>query len=106
MISVKEYIAQKFQSFGITISEAELLDIAFSSGLSMEDEVTANNYNKVAVAVVKFVPTLLLRAQSISENGFSMSWDLEALKTYYSCKCKEYGLEDKINTNKPEVTFL
>ena len=105
-MSVREYITQKFQAFGISVSEADLLDIAFSSGLELEEDVVADNYQKVAVAAVKFVPTLLLRAQSISENGFSMSWDLEALKTYYSCKCKEYGLIDEINTNKPKVTFL
>lgn len=105
-MSVKEYITQRFQSFGITVSEADLLDITLLSGLDKEDEVNSDNYSNVSVSVAKFIPTLLLRATSVSESGFSMSWDVEGLKTYYSYLCKQHGLKDEINTNKPQVKFL
>lgn len=105
-MNVSGYITQKFQTFGIVLSEAELLDIGLSSGLDMEDEVNADNYTRLMVSVTKFIPALLMRATTINENGFSMEWDVDGLKSYYSYLCKLYGLNDEINTDKPKVKFL
>ncbi|MDD3238646.1 MAG: hypothetical protein PHW47_00885 [Lachnospira sp.] len=98
---VGDYIKQKFQTFGIQLSEADLLDIS----LEVDDEVTEDNKLKISVSIAKFIPSLLLRAQSISESGFSMSWNIQGVKDYYSWACKEYGLKDELS-NKPKVTFL
>lgn len=98
---VGDYIKQKFQTFGIQLSEADLLDIS----LEVNDEVTDDNKLKISVSIAKFIPSLLLRAQSISESGFSMSWNIQGVKDYYSWACKEYGLKDELS-NKPKVTFL
>ena len=98
---IRDYIKQKFQTFGIQLSEADLLDIT----MNPEDEVTEENKDLVNFKIVKFIPTLILRATSISESGFSMSWDTQGLKDYYSMKCKEYGIEDLLS-DKPKVAFL
>lgn len=98
---IGDYIKQKFQTFGIRLSEVDLLDIS----LGLDEEVTTDNKLKADVAIAKFVPSLLLRAQSISESGFSMSWNIQGIKDYYSWACKEYGLKDELS-NKPKVTFL
>lgn len=100
-MKVADYIKQKFQTFGIQLSEADLLDIS----LGLDVELTEDNKTRVNVAIVEFIPNLLLRATSISESGFSMSWNLQGIKDYYSLKCKEYGLVDELS-NKPKVTFL
>lgn len=105
-MNVSNYISQKFQSFGISVSEADLLDISISSGLNVEDELDKGNHDRINVSIAKFIPSLLLRATNISESGFSMSWDLGGLKAYYSYLCKLYGLKDEINTDKPKVKFL
>ena len=102
---VNDYISQKFQTFGINLSEADLLEISLSSGISGEDEMDQSNIGLVSVAMAKFIPSLLLRATSISENGFSMSWDTQGLKEYYSFLCKKYGLEDTLS-DKSKVRFL
>ena len=39
------------------------------------------------------------------ESGFSMSWNIQGIKDYYSFLCKQYGLKDELG-NKPKVTFL
>lgn len=105
-MKVGSYITQKFQSFGIAMSEADLLDISLSSGLTKDDEVSNDTYTKLNVSIAKFIPSLFLRATSISESGFSMSWDLSGLKAYYSYLCKMYGLSDEINSDKPKAKFL
>jgi hypothetical protein len=102
---VNEYIKQKFQTFGIQVSEADLLDMCINSKISGEDEVNEDNCMRVSVAIAKFIPSLLLRATSISESSFSMSWNIEGIKQYYSFLCKQYGLKDELS-NKPKCTFL
>lgn len=104
-MTVEDYIKGKFQTFGITVSEADLLELSLSSGISGEDEMGPSNIGLVSVAMAKFIPSLLLRATSISENGFSMSWDIKGVKEYYSFLCKKYGLEDTLS-DKPKVRFL
>lgn len=104
-MTVNEYISQKFQSFGINLSEADLLDMCLNAKISGEDEMNEDCHGRVSVAIAKFIPSLLLRATSISESGFSMSWDIKGVKDYYSFLCKQYGLKDELS-NKPKVTFL
>ncbi len=104
-MTVNEYISQKFQSFGINLSEADLLDVCLNAKISGEDEMNADCHDRVSVAIAKFIPSLLLRATSISESGFSMSWNIQGIKDYYSFLCKQYGLKDELG-NKPKVTFL
>ena len=103
-MTVNEYISQKFQTFGIQLSEADLLDMCLASKISGEDEMSEDCQTRVSVATAKFIPSLLLRATSISESGFSMSWNIEGIKQYYSFLCKQYGLKDELS-NKPKVSF-
>ena len=104
-MKVSDYITQKFQAFGISLSEADLLEMCLNANVSGEDEMNQDCYVRVLVAIAKFIPSLLLRAQSIGESGFSMSWNIEGIKQYYSFACKQYGLKDELNV-KPKVTFL
>ena len=103
-MTVREYISDKFQSFGIQVSEADLLDMSLNANVSPDDEVTSTG--AVSVAIAKFIPSLLLRATSISESGFSMSWNTQGIKDYYSLLCRQYGLKDELNDNKPKIRFL
>ncbi len=106
-MTASDYIKQKFQSFGIQLSEADLLEILLSSG--GVDEVDKDGVDILAVAIARFIPSLLLRAtsKSVSENGHSksLSWDISGIKSYYSYLCNRYGLEDELNTDKAKVTF-
>lgn len=104
-MTIREYISDKFGKFGIMLSDADLLDISLSAGVSGEDEMDLVAHNRVNVSIAKFIPSLLLRATSVSESGFSMSWDIKGIKDYYSWLCKKYGLKDELN-EKPKMTFL
>ena len=104
-MTVNDYISQKFQTFGINLSEADLFDICLNAKISGGGEMNEDCQTRVSVAIAKFIPSLLLRATSISENGFSMSWDTKGVKEYYSFLCKKYGLEDTLS-DKPKVRFL
>lgn len=105
-MTVKEYISSKFQSFGIQVSEADLLDMSLNAKKELSDEVNRDDIDAISVAMAHFIPSLLLRATSISESGFSMSWNIQGIKDYYSLLCKQYGLKDELNDNKPQIRFL
>lgn len=104
-MTVNDYIQQRFQTFDIQLSEADFFDMCLNANISGEDEMNEDCHGRVSVAIAKFIPSLLLRATSISENGFSMSWDTKGVKEYYSFLCKKYGLEDTLS-DKPKVRFL
>ena len=95
-MKARDYIKQKFQTFGINLSEADLLDMCLNAKVSGEDEMSEDYYGRVSVAITKFIPSLLLRANSISESGFSMSWNIQGIKDYYSFLCKKYGLNNAL----------
>ena len=105
-MNVRKYISGKFQSFGIQVSEADLLDMSLNARVNIEDDVDADGLDTISVAIARFIPSLLLRATSISESGFSMSWNIQGIKDYYSLLCKKYGLKDELNDNKPKIRIL
>lgn len=97
-MTVNDYIGQKFQTFGIQLSEADLLDMCLSANVSGWDEMTPENHAHVHVSIARFIPSLLLRATSVSESGFSFSWNVEGIKDYYSFLCGEYNLPNKLGS--------
>ena len=105
-MNIKEYISSKFQSFGIQVSEADLLDMSLNARVNIEDDVDADVIDNISVAIAQFIPSLLLRPTSINESGFSMSWNTQGVKEYYSLLCKKYGLKDELNDNKPKIRIL
>ena len=105
-MNVREYISDKFQSFGIRVSEADLLDMSLNAKVAISDDVMSDNVDSISVAIAQFIPSLLLRPTSINESGFSMSWNTQGVKDYYSLLCKKYGLKDELNDNKPKIRIL
>lgn len=105
-MSIKEYISSKFQSFGIQVSEADLLDMSLNARVNIEDDIEPDTIGSISVAMALFIPSLLLRPTSINESGFSMSWNIQGVKDYYSLLCKKYGLKDELNDNKPKIRIL
>ena len=105
-MTVRKYISDKFQSFGIQVSEADLLDMSLNARENLDNEVSQYNIGAVSVAMALFIPSLLARPTSISESGFSMSWNIQGIKDYYSLLCRQYGLKDELNDNKPKIHIL
>lgn len=104
-MTVKDYISRKFLAYGIQLSEADLLDTCLDARTSGEDEMDAGCRARVAMAIARFIPELLLRPTSVTESDISMSWDTRGIKDYYALLCRQYGLENELG-EKPKVTFL
>jgi len=96
-MKVAAFIQDKFQSFGITVSEAETLEMSINGGIDLNADLTAENMKAVSVAIAGFIPSLLLRPQSVSEGGFSMSFNAQSLKDFYSSECARLGIENLLS---------
>lgn len=85
-MTVNDYILQKFQTFGVNLSEADLFDICLNAKISGGGEMNEDCQTRVSVAIAKFIPSLLLRATSISESGFLCLGTFKALRiTIHFC---------------------
>lgn len=92
-MTIREYISQKLNAFGLT--EAHYADVVISSGLALEDEYAADNANDVGRAMVSLIQELVFspRLTNINEGGFSASWDFEGLGSWYLFLCRKYGIK-------------
>lgn len=80
--------------------------MSLNANVVIDDDVMSDNVDSISVAIARFIPSLLLRPTSINESGFSMSWNTQGVKDYYSLLCKKYGLKDELNDNKPKIRIL
>lgn len=104
-MTVSDYITQKIGSFGMHLSEADLLDMTLNSSISLDDEITKKNMIEVNKAIAVFIPSLLARPTSVNESGFSVSWDKDGIKAYYSLLCKQLGIEDVLSSRISDATM-
>lgn len=94
-MSIREYISQKLQAF--QLGEHAFIDFAFTNEMDVEAEYTADVQEKVNIAIVGIIEDLVFapRPTSISESGFSVSWNYDTLGRYYMWLCRKYGLTPK-----------
>lgn len=91
-MTVRDYLVSELRPFGVT--EAELTDLSMSMAASLGDEYTAGNAKEVRKGLALALPAYILkpRMSSVSEGGFSVSWDCSNLAKYYCWLCGQVGL--------------
>lgn len=98
-MTVKEYISSKIRKFGIfKVSDSDLLDICEKTGMDADKQATEYTVREREIAFLNYVPEMLLFIDSINEKGFAVSRTdtINKVKAYYSFKCNELGVEDKL----------
>lgn len=98
---VADYIRERFSSFGVSLTPADMLSIWRGGDVELTDEV----WREVEVAMVRYVPELLLRPH-VSEGGVSIQWDRDALLAYYRMRCRELGLKDMTAPARGRIRFV
>ena len=112
-MTVADYIRDMFNDIDIRISEANIIRILQSTGISPSDDQEALTEFQVCqeeIGILKFLPWLMARAtsKSVSENGHSksQSWSENGIKQLSAVLSKKYGMDDELNADKPKVKFL
>lgn len=90
-----QYIAKSLSRLDITSDEVDLIIV--ENQLDAASEV---NVRECKQAICKSFGVWIPLYSSMSEGGVSKSWNLEAVKLYYSGICKELG---KIDISQPTV---
>lgn len=99
-MTIKEYFDSQLAPFGIMDSTPFW---HYIPQLYAEDVVNKENMNEVGLGLTEMIEGLLFapRQSSISEQGFSVTWDFSNLGRYYMWLCRKYG-----KTPSKDVTDL
>ncbi len=94
----KEYLTKSLN--GLSVSEDDIDIIILKSGLDADAVVDVPNADK---AVYNRMSVILKGTmQNVSEGGYSISWNMEAVKLFYASLCNELGLENVL-VGRPKV---
>lgn len=84
-----EFIIQQLQ--GLNLTEADLL--LSGDGIDMGAELCDMDEVKRAMIPIIEWRVLVPTMKSVSENGFSISWDTSKLLGLYKMLCRKYGIK-------------
>lgn len=94
----KQYLTKSLN--GLNLSEDDIDVILLKSGIDGESTVDVRACDN---AVYKRMSVILKGAtQNITEGGYSISWNMEAVKLFYNALCNELGLENVL-VGRPKV---
>lgn len=94
----KEYLTKSLN--GLNVSEDDIDIILLKGGLAANDTADARGcdisvYNRMSVILKGML-------QNVSEGGYSISWNMEAVKLYYAALCNELAKENVL-VARPKV---
>lgn len=98
----KEYISATLSGFNLSDNDIDV--ILLKANLSGEDYI---DIQKCDEAIYNRLSVILKSASSnVTEGGYSVTWNLDALKLYYATLCSELGKPNKLETSaqKPRIT--
>lgn len=96
-----EYVTVTLGKFGLSSAELEFI-LAEADLIPGDIVTTVEQKLLIKKAMYNYVPLLMAGLQNVSEGGYSVSWNLEGLRLWYSFLAKELGLDDLLNTG-PKV---
>ena len=95
----REYLSTVLSKFNITDAEIDVIML----NQSIEPSEDVNDVRSLKIAVYNEFSNILPVA-NVSEGGFSLSWNFEAVKKWYSLLANELGLEDVLNDAQNSVS--
>ena len=85
---------------GLDISEGDIDVILLKSGMNGNEFADVQSCD---IAVYKRMSVVLKGAmQNVSQGGYSVSWNIEAVKLFYAALCEELGVENTL-VRQPKV---
>lgn len=96
----KEYLTKSLSGLGITEDDIDI--ILLKGGISADAEA---DFSACDLAVYNRVSLLLkVATQNVTEGGYSISWNIEAVKLYYATLCRELGKPNVLGeVSQPEI---
>ncbi|PLK44402.1 DUF6706 family protein [Emticicia sp. TH156] len=92
---VADYIRSKLGRFGFIIDHNEIEALLLKNGIGSDETYTLDSVDRTEQALYGFIPELLV-VSSVSEGGYSISYDKEGIQDYYALLCHNLGRENKV----------
>ncbi|QNS40191.1 hypothetical protein H0S70_07195 [Chryseobacterium manosquense] len=96
-MTIGDYIKEKFSNWSVNYSDAmievELSRLGLSASDSITSETNTDNF------FYNIIPDLLSTPKSVSEGGYSISYDKEAMTIFYKVLSKRLGLPNNLSAN-------
>lgn len=94
----KQYLTKALS--GLNISEDDIDIVLLKASLAGEAEADVRacdtaTYHRMSVILKGMM-------QNVSEGGYSLSWNMDAVKLFYHSLCSELGLEDVL-LSRPKI---
>ena len=86
----KEYLTKALSGFNVSEDDIDIILLKAYLEAGAEADVRGCDiatYHRMSVVLKGAM-------QNVSEGGYSVSWNIEAVKLYYSALCNELGLEN------------
>lgn len=83
----KEYISASLEGFNLSDSDIDI--ILLKAQLNGENPINAKRCDEAIYSRLSVV--LKSASKNVSEGGYSVSWNIEAVKLYYASLCNELG---------------
>lgn len=91
----KEYLTTILGKFGVSSEEIDLA--LLEQDINPNGEVTGKgDIITLKRAIYYQMPLMFAGMQNVSEGGYSISWNLDGIKMWYSALAKELGLPDNL----------
>lgn len=98
----KEYLTKTLNGLGVSSDDIDIM--LLKAGIDGTATCSTTDEMKLCDEAVYARMSIVLKStlQNVSEGGYSISWNVEAVKAYYSALCNELGKENVL-FNRPRI---
>ena len=101
-MTIGNYIKAKFNLWSVELSDDFINLELYRINLNAADNMTATS--NVDEFYYNVIPDLLLMPSNVSEGGFSISYDKEAMKNFYSMIASKLGKPNVLSGTIKNIT--
>ena len=94
----KKYLTKPMN--GLNLSDGNMENIMVKGGVQADAEVDCKQCDTAGDD--RFSVILKGTMQNVSEGGYSVSWNMDAVKMYYNALCHELG-KDNVLATRPKI---
>jgi hypothetical protein len=99
-MKVRDYITANLELWSVDISDSLIDAELINAGLNGDSEYNTEVEVKTNTLFYNLIPKLLLRAKSVSEGGYSITYDNEAMIAYFGIIADKLELPNTLVKNK------
>lgn len=105
-MTILDYTKLSLSVSSIFIDDEFLKMHLVSIDLDPADEMNQDKAESVKEALYNLIPIILTSPKSITEGGYSITYDKDSLMNYYRLLAKELDKPDLLKSEQPRITDI